>query len=68
MVLKGGEIQVLGIFGLIILILWVFFGFLWSFFFVFMFLIYVYNFGWGERINIWVENLLLEDVDEVDVI
>lgn len=67
MALKGGEIQVLGILGLIILILWAFFGLLWSFLLVFTFLIYAYNFGRGERTNIRVENSLPEDADEADV-
>lgn len=45
MALNESEVRVLAILGLVILILWSFFGLLWSFLLVFTFLIYAYNFG-----------------------
>lgn len=45
MALKESELRILGILGLVILILWSFFGLFWSLLLVFTFLIYAYNFG-----------------------
>ena len=45
MALKESELRVLAILGLVILILWSFFGLFWSLLIVFTFLIYAYNFG-----------------------
>ena len=49
MALKESELRVLGILGLVIVILWAFFGLVWSFLLVFTFLIYAYNFGRQQR-------------------
>lgn len=45
MALTRSELRVLAILGLVILILWSFFGLFWSLLLVFSFLIYAYNFG-----------------------
>ena len=45
MALKESEVRVLAILGLVILVLWSFFGLFWSLLLVFTFLIYAYNFG-----------------------
>ena len=52
MALKESELRVLAIIGLVILILWVFFGLFWSLLLVFTFLIYAYNFGRHQAGNI----------------
>lgn len=45
MALKESELRVLAILGLVILILWSFFGLFWSLLLVFTFLVYAYKFG-----------------------
>lgn len=45
MALKESEGRVLAILGLVILVLWSFFGLFWSLLLVFTFLIYAYNYG-----------------------
>ncbi|XP_022808518.1 uncharacterized protein LOC111345497, partial [Stylophora pistillata] len=45
MALTRSELRVLALLGLVILILWSFFGLFWSLLLVFSFLIYAYNFG-----------------------
>ena len=45
MALKESEVRVLAILGVVILVLWSFFGLFWSLLLVFTFLIYAYNFG-----------------------
>ena len=45
MALKESELRILALLGLVILILWAFFGLFWSLLLVFTFLIYAYNFG-----------------------
>lgn len=45
MALKESEVRVLAILGLVILVLWSFFGLFWSLLLVFTFLIYAYNYG-----------------------
>ncbi|XP_078374049.1 uncharacterized protein LOC144657575 isoform X2 [Oculina patagonica] len=45
MALKESELRILALLGLVILILWSFFGLFWSLLLVFTFLIYAYNFG-----------------------
>lgn len=52
MALKESEIRVLAILGLIILILWAFFGLFWSLLLVFTFLICAYNFGRQQNADV----------------
>lgn len=63
MALNESEVRVLAILGLVILILWSFFGLLWSFLLVFTFLIYAYNFGRHRTGKIRHEEDVKRDVE-----
>lgn len=62
MALKESELRVLALLGLVILILWAFFGLFWSLLLVFTFLIYAYNFG-RQRTAKKVRHVQLEGSD-----
>lgn len=65
MALKESEIRVLVILGLIILILWAFFGLFWSLLLVFTFLIYAYNFGRQQNASSSRPGATVEDEPDV---
>ena len=53
MALKESEVRILSLLGLIICILWIFFGLFWSLLLVFTFLIYAYKFGRTQHVRSW---------------
>ena len=61
MAFKESEVRVLAILGLVILILWAFFGLFWSLLLVFTFLVYAYNFGRHQNSNRYTRHEIEKD-------